>query len=172
MLPSSCHEIGPTAPALPDDHDPHIYLLTVTTSESLRTWWSNPRSRQLVSWTAVAVWAALIFSLSSVSDFPIKPKARAFSDAVHLGEYAILTVLLITALRTHALSVQRAVRLAAFLALLYGASDEFHQSFVRNRTASILDLLVDATAIGAVAFGVSRWGWPPVIRQAAARQRE
>lgn len=120
----------------------------------------------------VIAWAALIFSLSSVSEFRIKPKSRVFSDAVHLGEYAILTALLINALRTHALPVQRATWLAAFVALLYGASDEFHQSFVRNRTASMLDLLVDATAIVAVVFGVSRWGWPPVIRHAAARQRE
>ena len=136
----------------------------------LRAWWNNPRTRQLLSWTAVFTWAAVIFSLSSVSEFRIKPKTRVFSDVVHLGEYAILTLLLITALRTHALSVGRAVWIAAFLALLYGASDEFHQSFVRNRTASVLDVLVDAMAIGAVIVAVHVRGWPPAI--GSTRRRE
>ena len=63
----------------------------------------------------------------------------------HLTEYAILSALLLRALRQHLL----AARSVAFvLAALYAVLDEFHQSFVPSRTGSPWDVLTDS--IGAV----------------------
>lgn len=123
-------------------------------SKILDAWRSIPRFRQLVSWTAVIAWAALIFSLSSISKFPIHPKTQLVPDTVHVIEYGVLTFLLIGALRSLALPWRRALWWAAVLALLYGISDEFHQSFVPNRTPSVLDLLIDAAAITGVILAV------------------
>ena len=49
---------------------------------------------------------------------------------------------------------QFAMILVAFLALMYAASDEFHQSFVPNRHPSLADLLVDTMGIGMAAIVV------------------
>ena len=59
----------------------------------------------------------------------------------HLMEYAILSALLLRALRQHLL----AARSVAFvLAALYAIVDEVHQSFVPSRTGSLWDVVTDA----------------------------
>ena len=67
--------------------------------------------------------------------------------AGHLTEYAILATLAARAFRN---SSHRFIRLHWFklsllLAAVYALSDEFHQSFVPSRTASIHDSLIDST---------------------------
>jgi len=63
----------------------------------------------------------------------------------HVSEYAILAVLLYRACVHTALKGRRA--LSAGLVLLfcavYAATDEFHQSFVPSRTASLRDVMID-----------------------------
>jgi VanZ family protein len=65
--------------------------------------------------------------------------------AAHVSEYAVLAVLLYRAF-VHTVFQSRRV-LAAGLVLLscavYAASDEFHQSFVPSRTASLRDVTID-----------------------------
>lgn len=108
-----------------------------------------------MNWTAVVVWAGIIFYLSSMSEFRLRPKTGLIPNIAHFAEYAMLTFLLIRALRIHGLNVRRAAVIAAFAGLLYAGSDEFHQSFVRNRTPSAADLLVDALGIGTVAIAAA-----------------
>ena len=65
---------------------------------------------------------------------------------VHVIEYAVLALLLWRALRS--LPILRTKTLMVFGAVLLGcamlaASDEFHQSFVASRTASLHDVLID-----------------------------
>lgn len=95
-------------------------------------------------------WAALIFIGSS---FPNPPGASGSEwryDLAHIVEYAVLGALAFLVVR----SVRPAwpamvVMVAAWtFAVLYGMSDEFHQSFVPNRDASWLDVGFDA--LGAV----------------------
>lgn len=106
---------------------------------------------------ALLAWAAVIFTLSS---FPNPPGATGGEwryDAAHVAEYLVFGGLAFRVVRTYlaggAVPVLAALALA--LSVLYGMSDEFHQSFVPNRDANWLDVGFDAVgaAIG-VALGV------------------
>lgn len=100
----------------------------------------------LLYWLPAVLWAILIFALSSVSKFPeeIEP-LFSFSQVVHLLEYAILAFLLARAFK-HS-DKEKLIRnfriLAVAAAILYGLSDEFHQSFVPYRTPDAIDWLID-----------------------------
>ena len=118
-------------------------------------------------WLPVLLWMIFIFigstdlmSAEQTSRF-IGPFLRWFAPGItdatiasiqlvvrkcaHLAEYAILSALLLRALRQHLL----AARSVAFvLAALYAVLDEFHQSFVPSRTGSPWDVLTDS--IGAI----------------------
>jgi VanZ family protein len=64
----------------------------------------------------------------------------------HVTEYAILALLLWRALRSiPALSMKISISFGAVLvgSALFAASDEFHQSFVKSRTPSVRDVLLD-----------------------------
>ena len=117
----------------------------------------------LSRWLPVAVWAALIFAVSSRSSLPSIGGGRGFplSPAGHFVEYAILALLLFRALRRHeAASPGKAALLSLIASVLYGMSDEFHQSFVPNRQPSPWDVAMDglgaATAL-AIAIAWLRW---------------
>ncbi|MFH1486155.1 MAG: VanZ family protein, partial [Chloroflexota bacterium] len=70
--------------------------------------------------------------------------------AAHILEYLILTLLLVRAQRSQLRPLDRRGYLVAFaIATLYAMSDEFHQSNVPGRTASVWDVTVDA--LGAAA---------------------
>jgi VanZ family protein len=63
----------------------------------------------------------------------------------HITEYAILAALLWRALRgTFSALSRRMISLCAFaIAVAFAASDEFHQSFVPSRTATLHDVFID-----------------------------
>ena len=64
----------------------------------------------------------------------------------HVGEYAVLAVLLWRALRwgtTLAIGMAASCAIALLGCALFGASDEFHQTFVKSRTPSIGDVFLD-----------------------------
>ncbi|MFN2577195.1 MAG: VanZ family protein [Pyrinomonadaceae bacterium] len=66
--------------------------------------------------------------------------------AGHLTEYAILATLAARALQGSARDFLRRhwFWLSLLLAIAYALTDEFHQSFVPSRTASIYDCLIDS----------------------------
>ena len=66
--------------------------------------------------------------------------------AGHLTEYAILALLAARAFRnsSHQFLQLHWFTLSLLLAMLYALGDEFHQSFVPSRTASIHDSLIDS----------------------------
>ena len=72
----------------------------------------------------------------------------------HWGEYFILAMLSIRALHAElpAQSRQRRAASAIAIATLYAASDEWHQSFVPSRSASIVDVLIDCLGATCGAF--------------------
>ena len=103
----------------------------------------------------VAGWAALIFIGSS---FPNPPGASGGEwqyDLAHMVEYAVLGALAFVALRSYraAAPVVTLALGAWVVAVLYGMSDEFHQSFVPNWDASWMDVGFDALG-AAVGIGI------------------
>ena len=102
-------------------------------------------------WLPVLFCASVIFSLSSKPGSAY-PYFFSFQDKIfHALEYAVFSALLFRAL--HHSRKPKLVRWAWLItiafAILYGASDEFHQLFVPQRCASIWDLTFDS--IGVVA---------------------
>lgn len=105
-------------------------------------------------------WAALIFIGSS---FPNPPGATGGEwryDLAHMVEYTVLGALAFLVVRSFRPAWPAMVVMVAAwtFAVLYGMSDEFHQSFVPNRDASWLDVGFDAlgAALGVGLMRVSR----------------
>ena len=100
-------------------------------------------------WLPVLAWCALIYA---VSDRPVMTSGLAdaydvpLRKTAHLVEYAILWLL---ARRAFAGSGAGRPGPAAFvLAVLYAASDEWHQTFVPGRMGRPSDVLVDSAGAG------------------------
>ena len=98
------------------------------------------------------VWMAVIFVLSGQPSDEID---RAWWDVAarkvaHVTEYAVLTALWWRALR--ALGASRPLAGAVAIALLYAASDEFHQTFVDGRTGTPVDVLIDSAGMAIAAL--------------------
>lgn len=90
-------------------------------------------------WSAVIVWASIIFSMSSIPGSAIPGQ---WGSQAHFAEYAVLGVLTYWALRLHA-PLLRALVWAVALSSAYGITDEFHQSFVPQRMPDPADWAVD-----------------------------
>jgi VanZ family protein len=111
-------------------------------------------TRAVRLWAPVAVWAALVFALSSI---PSLSTGLGLWDTIlrkcaHTVEYAVLGALL---LRTRI-----AWPAALALGIAYAASDEVHQGFVRGRHSSPVDVGIDTIGLALgilVASRASSW---------------
>ena len=106
------------------------------------------------------LWAALIFSLSSIPRLAPPPVGLRLSDKVyHFIEFGIFGLLLIRAFgyRYGPAEWPLALRRAVLLGILWGTLDEFHQLFVTGRDATLMDALADAAGVLAVAGAA--WWW-------------
>ena len=136
-------------------------------------------ARRLWRYGPLLVWAALIFigssdllSSSHTSSFIIQPLRLLFPHASeatlaaihftlrklgHFTEYAILGWLAARALRTSSQGWlrKRWFWMALAFVICYALFDEFRQSFVPSRTASIYDSLIDMTG-GLTALIITR----------------
>ncbi len=99
--------------------------------------------RFLGLWGPVLFLLGLLFYLSSLPGLPLHIR---FPDKVaHFIAYGILAVSWVRALHGGFVQLRPGTTaLALALTIAYGASDEYHQSFVPGRDASLLDLLADA----------------------------
>jgi VanZ family protein len=95
-------------------------------------------------WIPVIGYAALIFLLSS-KPWPTPSALPPYADKViHFVIYAGLGFGLLWALRATPLKGYRHIAwIAALAGLLYGATDELHQSFVPGRSPSGADVFAD-----------------------------
>ena len=134
-------------------------------------------ARFLSRWVPLIAWMAFIsfassaeFSAANTSRiigplvlwlFPHTSPARlelihlCVRKAAHLSEYALMGILAARAFRTSPRTVfqRRWFLISICLVVCYALLDEYHQSFVPSRTASILDSLID-TIGGLVALFV------------------
>jgi VanZ family protein len=157
--------------------------LRVGDLESKTRGFNKPRHR-LWRYGPLAIWAALIFIGSSdllsgsntsmflvrplhwllpqASDTTLRTLHLVLRKAGHFTEYAILALLAARAFRTSSRELLRSRWFWAslFLVIAYSLTDEFHQSFVPSRTASIYDSMIDTlgglTALALLAFRVGR----------------
>lgn len=91
----------------------------------------------LIAWLPVFAWCLFIFCASSI---PSPQPTQTFLDFIlhkifHLFEYGVLFILVYR--------VSKDPILAILFVILYGFSDEIHQSFVLTRGASFRDVLID-----------------------------
>ena len=112
---------------------------------------ANARSSvaRVASWLAAVSWMGGIFYLSHQSA-PLGTTASALESIVaHVVLYGGLALLLQWALSGGGQGYALKWAVAAFaLAVLYGASDELHQALVPGRTASGVDIALDAAGAG------------------------
>ncbi|MBP7216987.1 MAG: VanZ family protein [Candidatus Omnitrophica bacterium] len=103
----------------------------------------------LIYWLPVALYAIIIFSVSSIPGEAI-PYVFSFQDVVfHIIEYAIFAFLLNRAFKAQfpAYGYARRVKWVFLLIALYALTDEFHQSFTPERYSSLTDVAFDMTGV-------------------------
>jgi hypothetical protein len=108
-------------------------------------------------WLPPILWAMAIFTVSSFTvgsssdfywkDFVVKKTA-------HIIEYGILATLIYRALVNSNVSNKKAMLYSVILAFLYGATDEFHQSFTPGRGPKFTDVLIDTFGASLFIFGI------------------
>jgi VanZ family protein len=108
-------------------------------------------------WLPVLVYMAGIFIGSSMPDPPVP--ANVPDVSLHESAYFGLTLLLIRALARERWDgvTARALALAWLIAVAYGVTDEWHQSFVPNRFSELRDLQSDAIGAFAASAVVGAW---------------
>jgi VanZ family protein len=109
----------------------------------------------LRTWGPSLLMMVVIFGFSSIPSTEM-PKFGLVDFLIKKGGHATGYALLALA-NWHALSWDRKRWLLAWLiAVLYSATDEFHQSFVPGRHPALMDVVIDA--LGA-AIGLILWMW-------------
>lgn len=113
--------------------------------------------------TSRIIGPVLRFFSPNVSDETVHDVQVAVRKTGHLSGYAVLAALVWRA-KQKGIFVNgwnwRTARFAEIAAALYAVTDEFHQSFVPTREASIWDVLIDSTgaAVGlTVIWMLGRW---------------
>ena len=140
----------------------------------------------LYYWLPVLIWMVLIFSASSDEKsyqhsthlfepllhwlFPAMSRENIeflhhlLRKGCHLGEYAVLALLLWRAIHKPKRGHTKPWRwdqasLALAIVFCYAATDEFHQIYVPNRTPLISDVLIDTSggALALLLLWLGRW---------------
>ena len=97
------------------------------------------------------LYMALIWTLSSFPADAIVNTPFSFDtllkESLHLIEFAILYWLIAFAFMAHGRWTERTSLIAAAIAILYGLTDEIHQSFVPARSATVIDFVKDTIGV-------------------------
>lgn len=128
-------------------------------------WLTGLKPHWRLGFTAAALaWMAFIFYLSSLTaeeaSKPLESGAVSWlgdirSYAAHAMLYGVLAALIQVSLWGWKFGYQfRWTVAAAGFAALYGVSDEFHQTFVAGRSATMADVFVDSAAAAWSATGL------------------
>ena len=118
--------------------------------------------KDLHYWVPAVLYASLIFFLSHQSN---PPGPQVFPDyAAHFVEYALFGLTLTWGATSGFQQplTSKSVGVVGVIVVLYAISDEFHQSFVPNREASLGDVTADvlgaAACVGMVwVTGRGKW---------------
>lgn len=119
-------------------------------------------TKLLKFWLPPAIWALAIYLISSFPTAPVSQvywREFAVKKSAHIIEYAIFAVLLYRAFRGYGIGAKNAAIYSIFFSLIYGVTDEFHQSFTPGREPRVRDVFFDT--IGALVGIYSLWNLPP-----------
>ncbi len=116
-------------------------------------------------------WAVLIFYLSAQPSLTLNLGAWEMvpRKMAHMGEFAVLCLLLWNAIRQHGVAFARALMIAGAGAILYAASDEFHQHLVAGRYGTPRDVAIDFIGILAMSLIIIRFRRKKATRTGAPR---
>jgi VanZ family protein len=111
-------------------------------------------------WIPVVLWAAVIFTLSSVPDLGtgLGTWDTVLRKIAHTAEYALLGALVFRATRRPTAALLIASALAFLITSAYAGTDEIHQTFVAGRHGSPVDWLID-TAGAAIGIAIAARIW-------------
>jgi VanZ family protein len=109
-------------------------------------------------WAPPLALMAVIFALSAQPDLSsgLGTMDLILRKAAHMAEYGLLLFLLWRPLRELIPGPRAAVGAAFAVALLYAASDEWHQSFVEGRHGTPVDVLIDSVGMAVAAALILR----------------
>jgi len=98
-------------------------------------------STRISPWVPVVLWAAVIFTLSSIPNLGtgLGVWDLVLRKLAHTAEYALLGALVFRAVRRPGLAVA--------IASAYAVTDEIHQTFVTGRHGSPFDWLIDTVGV-------------------------
>lgn len=119
-----------------------------------------PLRKIITLWLPVFVWCLGIFLLSSR---PVLTSSRFYwqdfliKKLAHIFEYAILSTLIYRALVNGGVKKKNAGIWALIFVVFYGASDEYHQSFVPGRQSTIRDVIIDGFGGGLAILIILRY---------------
>lgn len=105
-------------------------------------------------WLPLIAYCIVIFLQSSGPAPQSLPQLPHLDKLLHAAAYALLAVLFYRAYHTIGLRRLPMAWLSVVSAVLYGAFDELHQSFVPTRSADGFDLLADVlgAAVGTLVY--------------------
>lgn len=112
--------------------------------------------RALSAWGPAIAWAAALFLLSEWRPSGATPDVPGIDKAAHLFLYGVLGATLYRGGTRGPVRVEVPILLA--MGAAYGAADEWHQSFVVGRDASLLDWGADVVGVAAGIWIASRLG--------------
>lgn len=103
----------------------------------------------------VVLWSLVIFTFSS---FPTGSASRYYwpdfvvKKLAHMVEYGILALLVYRAFINTGVSKPVSLRFAFVWAVVYGMTDEVHQSFTPGREATLRDVIFDTIGAGVALY--------------------
>src|SRR3989344_6467189 len=108
----------------------------------------SARVKTRALWTITLAYMLLIFYASSLPQPAAGTPAAGLDNSVlHVPEYFVLGVLLKASLVAKRMKLENAFSYSMLAGFVYGASDEFHQSFVPGRYANLEDLTLNALGV-------------------------
>lgn len=107
----------------------------------------NPKVKRILNlWLPTIIWGLVIFFFSA---FPTEKTSEIFwqdfilKKLAHIVEYGIFAILIYRSYKESGIEKSKAGIYAVLSALIYGVSDEFHQSFTPGREPAFRDVIFD-----------------------------
>jgi VanZ family protein len=129
------------------------------------------------AWLAWLGWLGGIFFLSSQGSLGAALRGGdllrdLLAKLAHVVEYGVLALLTAHLLRQYGVERRKRLMWAILFAALYGAGDEWHQSFVPGREPRVTDVLIDAAGAAAGLWLAAWAGRLKVSRLKVGRLKE